>query len=61
MILTIKTPNNSWKKMGVFQSEIVYGLDTESNADNTFEIVCFDPKVVDTILRKSNGTVISQR
>lgn len=61
MILTIKAPNKAGLQRGVWQAQMMMGLETEVNVDNTFEIVCHDPNKVQKILQESNGTIISQR
>ena len=61
MILTIKAPNRQALTRGVWQAQMMMGLETEVNVDNTFEIVCHDPGKVEKILKESQGTVISQR
>jgi hypothetical protein len=61
MILTIKTPSLSLLKAGIWEADLMMGLETEVFSDNTFEIVCHDPAKVDRILEISQGKVIHQQ
>lgn len=61
MILTIKAPSLSLMKSGIWEAEMMMGLETEVFSDNTFEIVCHDPAKVDKILKISQGKVIHQQ
>lgn len=60
MILTIQAPSKSLFLAGVWQAEMMMGLEVETHAGNTFEIVCHHPNKVDAVLRACNGKVINQ-
>lgn len=61
MILTIKAGSKSGLRQGVFEAEVIYGLDVEQHSDGTFDVACPTERQVQGILEKSNGSVIYQR
>lgn len=58
MIVTIKAPNMSLRNAGVFEAQKL-GVDVEPFIDGSFEITVLRQDKLDSILQKSNGTIIS--
>lgn len=60
MIFTIKSPNKSSLRAGLFEA-MKLGLSTEEFVDNSFEVVVHHQAKLDRVLEKSNGTIIASK
>ena len=60
MIFTIKSPDTSSLRAGLFES-MKLGLSTEEFVDNTFEIVVHSQVKLDRVLDKSRGKIIASK
>lgn len=58
MIVTIKAPSKSLRNAGIFEAQKL-GVEVEPFIDDSFEITVLRQDKLDSILAKSNGTIIS--
>ena len=61
MIVTIQTPTARHKLTGLWEAEMMMGLETENHIGNTFEVIVHQQNKLDAILSKCGGRVIATR
>lgn len=61
MIVTIESPTTGLKRAGMWQAEVMMGLEIENHFGNTFEVIVHDQKKLDNILLKCSGRVIATK
>jgi|APCry1669188970_1035186.scaffolds.fasta_scaffold51507_2 hypothetical protein len=59
MIVTVKT-SKAGMSNAYFES-IKFGLDFEKHADDTFDLIVHDDKMLEYVLKSCNGTVLAKQ
>lgn len=61
MIVTIQAATPSGKTAGLWEAEMMMGLEVESHLGTTFDVIVHRQDKLDSILRKCGGKVIATR
>lgn len=60
MLLTIKCPTKAKLNAGLWEAQVMLGMDTEVFEGNVFEIAAHDEGKVAHILNKCDGEIVAQ-